>query len=49
MRTKRPAQKTVFFNRKPDSFWVLPDSDIKQSWFDTYGNYDENIRYITKE
>ena len=34
---------------KPDSFWILPDSDIKQSWFDTYGNYDENIRYITKE
>ena len=33
----------------PDSFWVLPDTDFKQDWFDVYGNYDENIKYIIKE
>lgn len=33
----------------PDSFWVLPDADYKQNWFDVYGNYDENIKYIIKE
>lgn len=33
----------------PDSFWVLPDMDFKQDWFDVYGNYDENIKYIIKE
>ena len=33
----------------PDGFWILPNTDFKQSWFDFYGNYDENIRYIIKE
>ena len=33
----------------PGGFWVLPDTDFKQNWFDFYGNYDENIRYIIKE
>ena len=31
------------------SFWTFDSDGYKQSWFDFYGNYDDNIKYIIKE
>jgi len=33
----------------PSSFWHYPPEDFKQNWFDFYGDYDNNIKYIIKE
>lgn len=32
-----------------DNFWRMPVNDFKQDWFDYFGNYDENIKFIIKE
>ena len=31
------------------SFWQYEDDDYKQSWFDYYGDYDDNIAFVLKE
>lgn len=32
-----------------DSFWIYSGDNYKQSWFEFYGNYDDNIQYVLKE
>lgn len=49
IRSNREIQRICTLLSFPNSFWQYPGDNFKQDWFDYYGNYDENIKFIIKE
>lgn len=49
IRHRKQVESICTMLSKADNFWFVPENNFKQDWFDYYGNYDENIRFIIKE